>query len=51
MSEITKSHSEFLNEFGLTVDTKDMDLPKFYAIPKLHKNPYKFRFIAASKFC
>ena len=26
-------------------------MPSIYSIPKLHKNPYKFRFIAGSKFC
>ena len=26
-------------------------LPIFYPIPKLHKNPYKFRFIAAGRTC
>ena len=26
-------------------------MPRIFSIPKLHKNPYKFRFIAGSKFC
>ena len=28
-----------------------LDLPTFYWLPKLHKNPYKSRFISNSSHC
>ena len=39
----------YLMEFSLPEE--DIDLPKLYWIPKLHKNPYKQRYIAGSAKC
>ena len=40
-------------KFGLFVDEDHSKLPMFYwyTIPKLHKRPYKLRFIANSSSC
>ena len=35
-------------KFGLFVDEDHSKLPTFYWLPKLHKRPYKSRFIANS---
>ena len=37
--------------FGISLPEEDIDLPKLYWIPKLHKNPYKQRYIAGSAKC
>ena len=37
--------------FGISLPGEDIDLPKLYWIPKLHKNPYKQRYIAGSAKC
>ena len=38
--------------FGVSLpEEEDIDLPKLYWIPKLHKNPYKQRYIAGSAKC
>ena len=53
-TEIIKKHNIFLrNKFGLTSNnTVDKSrLPSIYWIPKMHKNPIKFRFIIASPEC
>ena len=34
--------------FGICLSEEDTDLPKLYWIPKLHKNPYKQRYIEGS---
>ena len=41
----------YLDKFKLSSNDKYKNLRKIYAIPKLHKNPYKFRFRAGSRFC
>ena len=33
------------------IRTDKLDLPTFYWLPKLHKNPYKSRFISNSSHC
>ena len=38
-------------KFGLFVDEDNSKLPTFYWLPKLHKGPYKSRFIANSSAC
>ena len=38
-------------KFGLFVDEDHSKLPTFYWLPKLHKRPYKSRFIANSSAC
>ena len=37
--------------FGLFVDEGHSKLPTLYLLPKLHKQPYKSRFIANSSAC
>ena len=37
--------------FGISLPEEDIDLPKLYWIPKLHKNPYKQRYIVGSAKC
>ena len=36
---------------NIVVEPEHEDLPSFYWLPKLHKNPYGKRFIAASNKC
>ena len=38
-------------KFGLFVDEDHSKLPTLYWLPKLHKRPYKSRFIAYSSAC
>ena len=38
-------------KFGLFVDEDHSKLPTLYWLPKLHKGPYKSRFIANSSAC
>ena len=50
--DIIKQHiTELKHKFNITVEDKMSTLPNIYWIPKLHKNPVKFRFIIASKYC
>ena len=48
---ITQHKSEMKNTFNITVKDNMLTLPDIYWLPKLHKNPLKFRFIIASKQC
>ena len=48
-SSILSEHSDTLKNFNVSL-TKAA-LPKIYWLPKLHKNPYKSRFIANSSNC
>ena len=44
--------SSYLNdEFGITVEDENRKLARFFWNPKLHKTPYKARFIAGAKRC
>ena len=38
-------------KFGLFVDEDHSKLPTLHWLPKLHKRPYKLRFIANSSTC
>ena len=49
--EIISNHISVLSSFGLHVDENDSELPTIYWIPKLHKTPYKQRYIAGSCKC
>ena len=44
-----KNHSSSISKFKINISKSD--LPTIYCLPKLHKNPYKFRFIANSSNC
>ena len=45
--QIIRQHSHISEKFGVQLNISNSHLPSLYPIPKLHKNPYKFRFIAA----
>ena len=50
--EIITRHVDTLkNKFDVKVQEKNFKLPKLFWIPKLHKNPIKFRFIAGARNC
>lgn len=48
---ITKHVKDMKTYFNINISDKDTKLPKLFWIPKLHKNPYKFRFIAGARNC
>ena len=48
---IVKSHNQFITSVGLEMSEEDQNLPYLYWTPKLHKSPYKHRFIAGSCKC
>ena len=48
---IVKSHNQFITSVGLEMSDEDQNLPYPYWAPKLHKSPYKHRFIAGSSKC
>ena len=43
---IMKSHNQFITSVGLEMSEEDQNLPFLYWTLKLHKSPYKLRFIA-----
>ena len=49
--EILKSHCKFIESVGLEMSEEDKSLPYLYWTPKLHKVPFKHRFIAGSSKC
>jgi len=49
--EIIDNHKSALSFFNVPLSDDDCDLPSMHWIPKLHKNPYKQRFIAGSAKC
>ena len=49
--EVVRNHISLLASFGLKLKQPDSELPLLYWIPKLHKSPYKERFIAGSSKC
>ena len=49
--EILQNHHSVMLTFGISLPEEDIDLPKLYWIPKLHKNPYKQGYIAGSAKC
>ena len=46
-----RKHIDFLKLENLEPKPDWCNLPSFYWMPKLHKNPYSYRFIAASHKC
>ena len=42
-------HRNYTSKLNATAD--HMKIPTMYWLPKLHKNPFKFRFISASSKC
>ena len=51
VSEIVESHLSFMSKNHINVEDEFAKLPNFYWLPKMHKTPYKHRFIAASSAC
>ena len=51
LETIMKSHNQFITSVGLEMSEEDQNLPYLYWTPKLHKSPYKHRFIAGSSKC
>ena len=54
LAQLTKDklllrHIDTLTKSNIKIDK--LDLPTFYWLPKLHKNPYKLRFISNSSHC
>ena len=50
-SEVLDNHKSVLTSFGIETSDDELDLPYIYWIPKMHKDPYKHRFIAGSSKC
>ena len=42
---VTENHARSMNKFNIKLTEKELKLPQIYWIPKLHKKPYKSRFI------
>ena len=52
VDDIIQDHTTIMEDlFNITLQQKDKNLPRIYWIPKLHKTPYKARFIAGSSSC
>jgi hypothetical protein len=50
--EILQNHRSVLDTFNISVNGMDKhELPYLYWIPKVHKNPYRQRYIAGSSKC
>jgi len=49
--EILYNHRSVLCSFGISTKDEELDLPSPYWIPKLHKCPFKQRYIAWSAKC
>ena len=43
---VIDKHKQILHNFNIKIESKQEKLPSLYWIPKLHKTPYKSRFIA-----
>jgi len=43
--EIFASHDSFNNKYGIKLDDNFNNLPSVHWLPKVHKRPYRFRFI------
>ena len=52
VDDIIQTHATTLEDvFDIKLQQKEESLPQIYWIPKLHKTPYKARFIAGSSSC
>ena len=50
--QLIREHCVFLkNNFDITVTSKNLCIPRIFWNPKLHKYPYKARFIAGASNC
>ena len=50
-SIVDRHRCHMATKFGVFVDEDHSKLPTLYWLPKLHKRPYKSRFIANSSAC
>ena len=50
-TEIIDNQISVLSSFGIETSKEDHELPSMYWLPKLHKSPYKQRYIAGSSKC
>ena len=50
-SKVLDNHKSVLTSFGIQTTNEELDLPYIYWFRKMHKNPYKHRFIAGSSKC
>ena len=46
---ILNRHISLTSAFSMQINDENKVLPNLFAIPKLHKSPYKFRFIAGAR--
>ena len=51
VENLITAHQEFLHNQNIKIPTDMKQLPTFYWLPKMHKNPIGSRFIAASSAC
>ena len=51
LMQLVNQHLVFTCRVSLNVPPEMQRLPSFYWMPKLHKSPYRQRFIAASSVC
>ena len=51
LEDIIKNHVNYFKKLNIVIPPSQHDLPMIYWIPKIHKSPYKQRFIAGSKSC
>ncbi len=49
ITDIVEKHEDLCDLFGINIEEDDKVLPMIFAVPKLHKTPYKFRFIAGAR--
>ena len=49
--EILANHRSFMTSLHIPYGKESEDLPYLYWMPKLHKTPYKERYIAGSSTC
>lgn len=47
--QIFNKYIQFYSERKIKIENSDLRIPMIFAIPKFHKNPVKFRFIAGAK--
>ncbi|MCP4584646.1 hypothetical protein, partial [Pseudoalteromonas sp.] len=48
LQSILNKHKAYASYLGFVIKAEDEVMPKIFAVPKLHKTPYKFRFIAGA---
>ena len=48
---ISRHQNDLILKFNIKCREDNLKLPKLFWLPKLHKSPYKFRFIAGARKC